>query len=98
MLAGTVLKPTLHPAPGPTGVEKRTFGKVFRSWLLQGIMTPVEQRATPVAFPHVALRLLGLVAVDVADDPPHVVDLVARVVGSVLPEDLDNLSARLVAL
>src|SRR5688572_25720510 len=61
-------------------------------------MTPVEQRATPVAVPHVALRLLGLVAVDVADDPPHVVDIVPRVVGLVLPEDLDNLSARLVAL
>jgi hypothetical protein len=77
MLAGTVLKPTLHPAPGLTGVEKRTFGKVFRSWLLQGIMTPVEQRATPVTILHVALRLLGPVAVDVADDPPHVVDVVA---------------------
>jgi hypothetical protein len=30
----------------PTVVEKRTFRKVFRSWLHQGIMTPVEQLRT----------------------------------------------------
>jgi hypothetical protein len=35
MLAGTVLKPTLHPAPGPTG-EKRTFSKVFAPGYFKG--------------------------------------------------------------
>jgi hypothetical protein len=56
-------------------------------------VTPVKEGATPVAVLHVALGLLGQVAVDVAHDPPHVVDFIVRVVGLVLLEDLDDLSA-----
>jgi hypothetical protein len=37
--------------------------------------------------------MLGLVTVDVADDPPHVVDVLLGVVGPVLFEDLDDLAA-----
>ena len=42
--------------------------------------------------------MLGLVTVDVADDSPHVVDVLVCVVRAVFSEDLDDLTARLVAL
>ena len=66
--------------------------------LLQRVITPVHQRVAPVRVLHVTLGLLSLVAVDVADDPPHVVDVVVGVIRLVLPEDLDDLAPRLVAL
>jgi hypothetical protein len=67
------------------------------SRLIQGIVAPVHEGVAPVGVLHVALGLLGLVA-DVADDAPHVLDVVVGVLGLVLPEDLDDPAPRLVAL
>src|SRR5215210_5579431 len=61
-------------------------------------MTPVKQRVAPVGVLDVAFGLLALVAVDVADDATHVINVVVSVVRVVLPEDLDELATRLVAL
>ncbi len=61
-------------------------------------MTPIHQRVAPVRVLYVTLRLLGLVAVYVADDPPYVIEVVLVVVGLVFVQNLDDPATRLVAL
>jgi hypothetical protein len=43
--------------------------------LLQGVVSPIHQGVAPLGVLEVAIGLLGLVAVDVANDPPHVVEV-----------------------
>lgn len=60
-------------------------------------MAPVHKGVAPVGVFYVPLGLLGLVAVDVAYDIPHLRDVILRVVGLILFEDLDDPAAGLVA-
>src|SRR4051812_16821344 len=55
--------------------------------LLQGVVSPIHQGVAPLGVLDVAIGLLGLVTVDVADDPPHVVDVLVGVVGLFLSEN-----------
>jgi hypothetical protein len=71
---------------------------ISTSLLFEGIVPPVYQGVAPVGVLDVSLWFLGLVAVYIADYPPHVLDIVVGVVGFFLFEDLDDLAARLVAL
>jgi hypothetical protein len=77
-------------------MSRATVGAVGR--LLQGVVSPVHEGVAPVGVLDVALGRLGLVAVNIADDPPHVVDVLVGVVGLVLSEYLYDLAARFVAL
>ena len=61
-------------------------------------MPPIHQRIAPAAVLDVLLRLLSLVAMNVANAPPHMVEVVLVNVVVVLLEDLDDPAPRLVAL
>jgi hypothetical protein len=61
-------------------------------------VSPVHEGVAPVGVLSITLRLLGLVAMDVADDTAHVINVVVSIVRVVLPKDLDDLAARSVVL
>src|SRR5918995_1112073 len=88
----------MAPRPSRQGDHAAQAEPGADAQLLQRVMTPVHQRAAPSGVLHVALRLLGLVALDVAVDPLHVLDVVVCVVRLVLALYLDDLTPRLVPL
>ena len=56
-------------------------------------MSPVHEGVAPVGVLDLAFGLLGLVAVDVADDTAHVINVVVSIL-RVVPKDLDDLAAQ----
>jgi hypothetical protein len=61
-------------------------------------VSSVHEGVAPVGVLDVTFGPLSLVAVDVANDPPHMLDVLLGVVRLVLSKDPYDLAARLVAL
>ncbi len=72
--------PPRPPAPAPPWQRSGPSGCFACGSYLQRVMTPIKERVAPVAVLHSALGLLGLVAADVTNDPPHVVDVLVGVI------------------
>jgi hypothetical protein len=66
--------------------------------LFQGVVAPIHQRVAPLGVLDIVLGPLPAVALDVAVDALHVLDVVVGVVGLVFAPDLDDPAPRLVAL